>query len=190
MRKLSRCAIGIALSGLMVVSMPSAIAAPATATGAVDGTVTITSPASGIPTDPNAACVTTNYTFGAITLAGLFRSNDGSQSWAGAFGTNNVSGGSYANTECATSGSGYVASSGTPATFSGTNATGTISGSYYGTYQRIGSVVVVTLTFNATVDGAPASGTVLVTAQFTPTHINQGTRGILAANFAGSFNSL
>lgn len=151
--------------------------------GTVDGTVTITSPATGIPTATQPAGPT-SYLFTAINITGVFRNGGGN--FAGGISITNVTGGSPS--ENTLGGSGNV----NAFNFSGPTGAGvgSINGSCSGTFVRNGSIVRVTLDCSASINGGPTdTGTVTVVAQFSPTNGNGVTTGVKAANFAGVYAS-
>lgn len=200
MRKASKLVVLAAMACAFALFLPSAIAADVA--GEVGGGVTITSPATGIPLQ---GCANTTYKFNDVILNGTLRDN-GSRVFVGSIDTG--TGGTEVkgfSTVCESTalGGGVVNQKynefgqlvADPASFSGTGVgTGglaTINGSFWGTYTRTESVVLVSLQVTFSINGQNAQTvTVNVRAQFTPTSFDTTTGGVKGANFAGEFSTV
>lgn len=183
MRKASKGAVLIALALSLVMILPGAYAAEAG--GEVAGTVNLAG--TGIPLT---GCANTQYTFQDVVLRGAIRNNAGAI-FTGSLDTNNVKGNS---TMCETTGAGagVVNSALDPATIStvpGAGNVGIVTGTFYGTYVRTESVVIVDLQVTVSINNtAPFTIPVKVRSQFTPTAVTPA--GITAANFAGVWSHI
>jgi hypothetical protein len=165
-----------------VLSMVMPANAAVTGGGTVVGTVTING--SGIPTATQPKALTT-YQFGGINITGIFKAAAGNF-----LGTitipAGVTGGTYAPGENTLGGKGYVNSF----TANGKGVVGKFSAVCSGKFTRNVSIVQVTLTCNATINGKAAGiAKVTVLANFTPTSGNGVTTRVKAANFAGVYRS-
>lgn len=170
------------LAALAVLATTVPASAAVTGGGTVVGSVTITSPATGIPTLTSPKVATT-YRFSGISITGLFRSANKGTFIGQIKIPAGVTGGSPS--ENALGGNGSV----NFFSFSGTGV-GTISGGCSGTFKRNLSIVVVNLNCNVMVAGKPSQpAKVQVIAQFTPTNGNGITTGIKSASFAGVYRS-
>ena len=169
---------------LAVFASLTPVSAAATGGGAVSGTVSITSPATGIP-PLNQPKVATTYSFGAITIAGVFRSSNG-----GNFvGTIKIPAGvqGASPSENANGGSGSV----NYFTFAHQQkVVGSFAGWCQGTFKRTLSIVIVKLACGVRVGPKPeVPAKVNVYANFSPTAGNGVTTGVKKANFTGIYTS-
>lgn len=174
------------------IGLISASAAPAGAAvvggGQATGTVTLANPGMPVATAPQGA---TTYTFTGVVITGIF--SDGLNAFDGTINVVNVKGGSPA--ENTISGSGNVNTSGDQASLTGVSAGKTICGRFYGTFSRVGSIVLVdlnaTLTIASGTTVSPCAGTsaaqITVAAEFSPTAGNGVTTNITVANFTGVY---
>lgn len=179
MRRVSKVTLVVAAFAMLatLLGVMSSQAAT-TGGGTVVGTVTINAP--GIP-PLNKHCQATSYSFGAITITGVFSSSR--KNFAG---TIKIPAGVTGGSPCENTNSG----SGSVNSFSFTGSgSGTISGTCAGTFKRTVSVVTVSLGCNATIDGLPGHTNVGVTAQFSPTKGNGITTNVQQANFAGVYRA-
>lgn len=141
-----------------------------------------------VGTLPGITATPTNQaiTFSDVVISGSFISNDNSTQFLGLV---DVSGVSASGINSIPMGSGPVNSSAVPFTFrSSNNLLGNVTeGQCYGSYQRVGSIVLVPLTCSGKVSGKVFSGSVNVVSQFTPTQGDGITTPITKANFTGAY---
>lgn len=182
MRRFSKLVTLAAMLSAMFVMIPSAPAADIA--GGVAGNVLLGS--GGVPLT---GCNTsTTYTFEDVAIRGTLRANNGT-TFIGTIDVSNVSGGTT-GCESTASGTGVVNSVGNPATFAsvGSGNVNSATGSFYGTYTRTESIVLVTLNLSFNISGNQGTATVNVRAQFTPTEITGGA--ITKASFIGPFSTV
>lgn len=141
-----------------------------------------------VGTLPGITATPTNQaiTFSDVVITGSFNSNDNTAQFLGLV---DVSGVSASGINSIPMGSGPVNSTAVPFTFRSSNAvTGTVTdGKCSGSYQRVGSIVLVPLNCTAKVGGKPFSGSVNVVSQFTPTQGDGISQPITKANFTGGY---
>lgn len=182
-KKLSKLTILAALAMAIFAILPAAHAADAA--GEVAGTVNLAAP--GIPLT---GCAPTNYNFQDVVLRGVLRDNGGGV-FTGSLDTSNVKGNSTM-CESTSEGAGVVNNALDPATFTsvaGPGTTANAAGTFYGTYVRTESIVIVDLTVTFSINGGNSStANVKVRAQFTPTAVSP--TGITAANFVGEWGTV
>lgn len=181
-KRLSKLTMVAALALAIFALLPAAYAAEAA--GEVAGTVNLAAP--GIPLT---GCANTNYNFQDVVLRGVLRANNGTV-FTGSLDTSNVKGNSTI-CESTSQGAGVVNSSLDPATFTsvaGPGTTGSAQGTFFGTYTRTESIVLVSLQVTFSINGgASQTATINVRAQFTPTAVSPS--GITAANFIGGWST-
>lgn len=183
MKRASKWAILVAIALSTVMVLPTAYAVEAG--GEVAGSVILTAP--GIPLTE---CANTKYTFQDVVLRGAIRLNNGSV-FVGSLDTDLVAGNS---TMCETTsaGKGTVNSELSPAvikTAPSAGNIGNVTGSFWGTYVRTESVVVVDLQVTVSINSGPSQTfPVKVRAQFTPTKVS--TSGITEASFVGEWSTV
>lgn len=173
----------LAAAAAMLASGPtSAGAAVGAGAGTIAGAVSITSPSTGIPLSTPAAI---SYTFASTVITGVVACNSGG---TGEYvGTINVS----------ASGSGFGDQIMDSGSVNGTIATGisptgaTIAGNITGSYTRVGSNVLVTLTGSANITSPTGSCSgpmsVTVESEFIPDSFAPGTTNPNHAQFVGVF---
>jgi hypothetical protein len=153
-----------------------------TGAGEATGLVTITP---GVPLD--GSCEEQTFTFSGVVLNGVF--TDGTRHFAGSLTASNMNGAS-SGPECGTDGSGTIGTPQNPGTFQGSNATGAVTGTFYGTYARdMGARVTASVNVNLVLNGAsyPGLNLVLDAAAFVPTFIDPQTGAVTGAAFAGEW---
>jgi hypothetical protein len=156
---------------------------PATAATQGGGTVvgTVTETSGGIPTATEPKGPTT-YSFGSINITGVFHNAGGNF-----VGTITIPGGVTGGSPAENTQGGGGSVNSFPINGSGAGGS-SIAGNCSGTFNRTASIVVVTLSCTAAINGgAPDTATVTVVAQFTPTSGNGVTTRVQAANFAGVY---
>jgi len=176
-------AITVALSVVALMAMPAS--ATVLGGGEVVGTVTLTNP--GCIPVASAPAKPTTYKFDDVVLTGAF--SDGSTSpFAGPINVSNVKGGSPG--ENTIQGSGTVNSATDKATFNSTDSQ--TAGTFYGTFQRVGSIVIVSLNANGKIQGGAAqSFHITVAANFAPAAGQDGfVTPICSASFTGGFGTV
>lgn len=181
-KRLSKLTMVAALALAIFALLPAAYAADAA--GEVAGTVQLAG--TGIPLT---SCAYTNYNFQDVVLRGVLKANNGAV-FTGSLDTSGVKGNSTI-CETTSAGAGKVNDSLDPATFNsvpGPGTTGIASGTFFGTYTRTESIVLVSLQVTFSINGGPSQTvTVNVRAQFTPTAVSPS--GITAANFIGEWGT-
>lgn len=182
---LRRGALIVAAAGLAATGFggsPAQAAGPFGA-GEVAGSVRFTS-ARGVPAVGCNEGIT--FDFSSVVLNGTI--TDGNRVVAGAFNVSNVSG--YSSTCAGATDFGVINDT---ATFSG-GATGSGSGGFGGTYERVGSHTIVRLTATMTLCGSSGCASYsgvpinLDASEFVPTEIDPGTGDVRAASFTGEFH--
>lgn len=141
-----------------------------------------------VGTLPGITATPTNQTitFSDVVISGSFVSNDNSAQFLGLV---DVSGVSASGINSIPMGNGPVNSVAVPFTFRSSSAVmGNVTdGRCSGSYQRVGSIVLVPLTCSGKVAGRVFSGSVNVVSQFTPTQGDGITTPITKANFTGTY---
>ncbi|MHB8510812.1 MAG: hypothetical protein ACYDCC_01420 [Actinomycetota bacterium] len=191
MRKLARLTIVsvIALGLFATLGSPAAFAG--VGGGTVAGTVTTLPGFGACPTsNPNCTTLQTSIVFGGIVISGAFTSDDMLHQWVGTVSTGKND--TVTATDLPPGGS-LATDMGRVNAFSvypsATVAGHLTSGSCSGTYQRVGSIVVVPLSCQFALDGTAINShsTINVVAQFTPTSGDGVTTAITAAQFDGVY---
>lgn len=179
----------VALVGAVALVMLATLGAPAHAViaggGAVGGTVKITN-AGCIPV-ATAPPAPVTYTFSDVIIPGVL-ATDAGQAYAGPIDVSNVKGQSVAPHDNTLMGQGLVNSALDQATFTGSSPTSSITGTFYGKYLRVGSVVLVDLDITGRYNGgAVQTGEVSVAAQFQPTVGDGFVQPVCEAAFGGVY---
>jgi hypothetical protein len=179
----------VALVAVMALAVFASLGTPAYAAlaggGAVSGTVTITN-AGCIPV-ATAAPGPVTYTFSDVVIPGVF-ANDAGQAFAGQIDVSNVKGASVAPHDNTVMGQGTVNSATDKATFTGSLPPNSISGTFFGKYLRVGSVVLVDLDVAGKVNNGTTQTTkVSVAAHFQPTNGDGVVQPVCAAAFGGVY---
>lgn len=179
----------VALVGAMALMILATFGMPAHAAivggGAVGGTVKITNagciPVATAPPGP------VTYTFSDVIIPGVLASDAG-QAYAGPIDVSNVKGASVAPHDNTLQGQGSVNSALDKATFTGSSPTSTITGTFYGKYLRVGSVVLVDLDITGRYNGGVVqTAKVAVAAHFQPTVGDGFVAPVCEAAFGGVY---
>lgn len=180
-RGFSAATVAILLVGALFVGSP-ADAGAVTGAGDATGTVELTP---GVKLD--GTCEEQTFTFSGVVLNGFF--TDGTRHFAGQLSATNMIGKSD-GPECGEHGSGTIGSKDSPGLFQGENATGKVSGEFYGTYHRdLGARVTADITVNLVLDGQAYKGLTLTldAAAFVPTAIEPSEGRVVGASFVGEW---
>lgn len=194
MRKTSRLLVTTA----MTMAVFASLGTPAWAglgTGTVTGSVTTDGIGACTNGDPLCRKPQNNIRFSGVLITGTFVSNDNTKVYVGSVtvGTSNVvtakstTGGTLADDAGVVyrfSVDDAVSATGSRINNGGSSTTGCL-----GNYQRVGTVVIVTLNCKFSIDSAAINVTTAITilAQFTPTAGDGVTTPVTAANFTGPF---
>ncbi|MGH2830484.1 MAG: hypothetical protein ACRDJM_08360 [Actinomycetota bacterium] len=185
MRNIGRVALVAAMAFAVFASLGTPAYAVPAGGGTVGGTVKITNVPDCIPV-ATAPPAPVTYTFNDVIIPGVFATSEG-QAFAGQIDVANVKGASVAPHDNTVMGQGTVNSSTDRATFTGSSAT-TITGTFFGKYLRVGSVVLVDLDVAFRVNGGPQQTTkVSVAAHFQPTNGDGVVQPVCEAAFGGVY---